>query len=83
MNGAGPVSIVAGELRALEAAMAYPEQADNMDEIIERYGEVQARYEELDGYALEGRGRERIAGLSFSPERMDGDVCALSGGWKT
>ncbi|MGB8289144.1 MAG: ABC-F family ATP-binding cassette domain-containing protein [Rhizobium ruizarguesonis] len=82
MNGAGPVSIVAGELRELEAAMADPEQADNMEEIIERYGEVQARYEELDGYALEGRAREVLAGLSYSQEMMDGDVGALSGGWK-
>ncbi|MBY5406714.1 MAG: ABC-F family ATP-binding cassette domain-containing protein [Rhizobium sp.] len=82
MNGAGPVSIVAGELRELEAAMADPEQADNMEEIIDRYGEVQARYEELDGYALDGRAREVLAGLSFSQEMMDGDVGALSGGWK-
>ncbi|PDT01745.1 glycosyl transferase family 1 [Rhizobium chutanense] len=82
MNGAGPVSIVAAELRELEAAMADPERADDMEEIIERYGEVQARYEELDGYALEGRAREVLAGLSFSQEMMDGDVGALSGGWK-
>ncbi|MDI7864482.1 ATP-binding cassette domain-containing protein [Rhizobiaceae bacterium n13] len=82
MEGAGPVSIVAAELRELEAAMADPDQADRMDEIIERYGEVQARYEELDGYALEGRAREVLAGLSFSQEMMDGDVGALSGGWK-
>ncbi|KPH05906.1 ABC-F family ATP-binding cassette domain-containing protein (plasmid) [Rhizobium acidisoli] len=82
MNGAGPVSLVAGQLRELEAAMADHEQADDMDKIIERYGEVQARYEELDGYALEGRAREVLAGLSFSQEMMDGDVGALSGGWK-
>ena len=53
-----------------------------MDEIIARYGEVQARFEELDGYALEGRAREVLAGLSFSQEMMEGDVGALSGGWK-
>ena len=82
MEGAGPVSAVAAELRELEAAMSDPDQADRMDEIIERYGEVQARYEELDGYALEGRAREVLAGLSFSQEMMDGDVGALSGGWK-
>ncbi|MGG6897935.1 ABC-F family ATP-binding cassette domain-containing protein [Rhizobium sp. BR 315] len=82
MEGAGPVSAVAAELRELEAAMIDPDQADRMDEIIERYGEVQARYEELDGYALEGRAREVLAGLSFSQEMMDGDVGALSGGWK-
>jgi ATPase subunit of ABC transporter with duplicated ATPase domains len=82
MDGAGPVSAVAGELKELETAMADPDRADDMDEIITRYGEVQARFEELDGYALEGRAREVLAGLSFTQEMMDGDVGALSGGWK-
>ncbi|MEJ8307681.1 ABC-F family ATP-binding cassette domain-containing protein [Agrobacterium larrymoorei] len=82
MEGAGPVSVIAAELRELEARMVDPDQLDQMDEIIERYGEVQARYEELDGYSLEGRAREVLAGLSFSQEMMDGDVGKLSGGWK-
>ncbi|MGH6762367.1 MAG: ABC-F family ATP-binding cassette domain-containing protein [Phyllobacterium sp.] len=82
MDGAGPVSVVAAEMRELEAAMVDPDRMDEMDAIIERYGEVQARYEELDGYALEGRAREVLSGLSFSQEMMDGDVGKLSGGWK-
>jgi ATPase subunit of ABC transporter with duplicated ATPase domains len=82
MDGAGPVSVVAAELKELEAAMADPDRADEMDEIIARYGEVQGRFEELDGYALDGRAREALAGLGFSEEMMDGDVGKLSGGWK-
>jgi ATPase subunit of ABC transporter with duplicated ATPase domains len=82
MDGAGPVSIVAGELKLLETAMADPEQEAEMEDIIARYGEVQARFEELDGYALEGRAREALAGPGFSQEMMEGDVGALSGGWK-
>ena len=82
MDGAGPVSVVAAELKELEAAMADPDRTDEMDTIIERYGEVQARFEELGGYELEGRAREVLAGLSFSQEMMEGDVGALSGGWK-
>ncbi|WP_262029102.1 ABC-F family ATP-binding cassette domain-containing protein [Microvirga sp. Mcv34] len=82
MEGAGPVSAVAAELRELEAAMVDPDKAGDLEAIIERYGEVQARYEELDGYSLEGRAREVLAGLGFSQEMMDGDVGALSGGWK-
>jgi len=82
MEGAGPVSEVAAEMRELETAMADPERADEMDAIIERYGEVQHRFQELDGYALDARAREVLAGLSFSPEMMDGDVGKLSGGWK-
>ncbi|MBP2427024.1 ABC-F family ATP-binding cassette domain-containing protein [Bradyrhizobium elkanii] len=82
MDGAGPVSVVAAELRELEAAMADPDKADEMDDIIARYGEVQHQFEELDGYALDGRAREALAGLGFSQEMMDGDVGKLSGGWK-
>jgi len=82
MDGAGAVSTVAAELAQLEAALADPDQADNLDAILERFGEVQARFEELGGYALEGKAREVLAGLGFSQEMMDGDVGALSGGWK-
>ncbi len=82
MEGAGPVSAVAAELRELETAMGDPDRADEMDEIITRYGEVQGRFEELDGYALDGRAREVLDGLGFSQEMMEGDVGALSGGWK-
>jgi ATPase subunit of ABC transporter with duplicated ATPase domains len=82
MDGAGPVSDVAAELANLEVAMADPARAGEMDAIIERYGELQAQFEDLGGYALEGKAREVLAGLSFSQEMMDGDVGALSGGWK-
>ncbi|MHB8885079.1 MAG: ABC-F family ATP-binding cassette domain-containing protein [Methylovirgula sp.] len=82
MDGAGPVSAVAAELADLESAMGDPDRADEIESLIERYGEVQSRFEELDGYALDGRAREVLAGLNFSEEMMDGDVGALSGGWK-
>jgi len=45
--------------------MADPERLDEMDEIIERYGEAQGRFEELDGYALEGRARESARGVEL------------------
>lgn len=82
MGGAGAVSEIGAELATLEAAMADPDQADQLDTIIERFGDVQARFEELGGYALEGRAREVLDGLGFSQDMMDGDVGALSGGWK-
>jgi len=82
MDGAGPVSELVEELRALEHALADPERADEMDELLERLGAAQTRFEELDGYALESRSREILAGLGFAPDTMDGDVGTLSGGWK-
>ncbi|POF62200.1 glycosyl transferase family 1 [Novacetimonas maltaceti] len=82
MDGAGPVAVIGAELSELEAAMADPERFDELDAILERFGEVQSRFEELGGYALEGRAREVLHGLGFSQEMMDGDVGRLSGGWK-
>jgi ATPase subunit of ABC transporter with duplicated ATPase domains len=82
MDGVGPVSEVAIELKALESAMADPARYDELESLVERYGEIQAKFEELDGYALESRAREVLSGLSFSDEMMEGDVGVLSGGWK-
>jgi ATPase subunit of ABC transporter with duplicated ATPase domains len=82
MEGAGAVAEVAAELATLEAGMADPDQADQLDALVDRFGEVQARFEELGGYALEGRAREVLDGLGFSQEMMDADVGKLSGGWK-
>ncbi len=82
MEGAGPVGGLMAEMAVLEAAMADPDRADEMDEIITRYGEVQGKFQELDGYSLDARAREVLDGLGFSQEMMDGDVGALSGGWK-
>ncbi len=80
--GAGEVAKVGEELAALEAAMADPDQMDRLDELVERFGEVQARFDTLDGYALSARANEVLAGLGFSEEMIAGDVGKLSGGWK-
>src|SRR5690606_10576811 len=82
MEAIGPVSAMIAEMAELEAAMGDPDQADQMDAVIERYGEVQSRFDEIDGYSLDGRAREVLDGLGFSQEMMDGDVGKLSGGWK-
>jgi ATPase subunit of ABC transporter with duplicated ATPase domains len=82
MAGAGPVSEVAAELKTLEEALADPDNGDKMDALLERFGSVQARFDDLGGYALEAKAREILAGLGFSQEMQDGDVAQLSGGWK-
>jgi ATPase subunit of ABC transporter with duplicated ATPase domains len=82
MDGAGPVAQVAAEMAELELALADPARMDEMDRLVTRFGEVQARFEELGGYALDARAREILAGLGFAQEQMDGDVGKLSGGWK-
>ena len=80
--GAGEVAEVGQELQELETAMADPEQADKLDALVERFGVVQTRFDELDGYSLAARAQAVLAGLGFSPSMVEGDVGKLSGGWK-
>jgi ATPase subunit of ABC transporter with duplicated ATPase domains len=82
LDGAGQVAALMDELKRLEHALADPEQADKMDELVERFGEVQGQFDSLGGYALESRAREILVGLGFTNEVIDGDVGSLSGGWK-
>src|ERR1700722_9430381 len=65
MAGAGEVSEVAHELHGLEHAMADPERADELEALVDRFGHVQARFDELGGYALESLARGILAGLAF------------------
>jgi ATPase subunit of ABC transporter with duplicated ATPase domains len=80
--GSGRVGDLHHELEALQHAMGDPDRADEMEKILERFGEVQEEYEHLGGYALESQAREVLHGLGFDDARIDGDVGALSGGWK-
>ena len=80
--GSGRVCDLHHELEELQHAMADPDRGDEMDKILARFGEVQEEYDHLGGYALESQAREVLHGLGFDDERIDGDVGALSGGWK-
>lgn len=80
--GAGEVSELGSEMAELEAAMADPSRGDELERLVDRYGVVQARFQELDGYSLEPRAQEILAGLGFRPEMVADDVAKLSGGWK-
>jgi len=80
--GSGRLGDLHHELEALQHAMTDPARASDMDEILERFGEVQQEYDHQGGYALEAQAREVLLGLGFDEERTSGDVGALSGGWK-
>ncbi len=82
MAGAGEVSEAAHELHTLEQAMADPARAHEIEQLVERFGHAQARFDELGGYALESRAQEILTGLGFREEVVQGDVGKLSGGWK-
>ena len=80
--GCGRVGDLHHELEELQAALADPERADEMEKILDRFGDVQDDYQGLGGYELEARAREVLAGLGFADDQVGGDAGALSGGWK-
>src|SRR5215212_10671376 len=63
--GSGRLGDLHHELHDLQHAMADPDRADDMDKILERFGEVQEAYDHLGGYALEAQAREVLLGLGF------------------
>ena len=80
--GSGRLGDLHHELIELEHALGDPARADEMEKILERFGEVQGEYQQRGGYELEARAREVLHGLGFADALIDGDVGALSGGWK-
>jgi ATPase subunit of ABC transporter with duplicated ATPase domains len=80
--GSGRLGTLHHELEALQQQLADPALADGMDRVLARFGEVQEEYDHLGGYALESQAREVLHGLGFDDAWIDGDVGALSGGWK-
>jgi ATP-binding cassette subfamily F protein 3 len=69
-----------GALEDLARAMARP---DPDPALIERYGEVQHRFESMGGYRLEVRAKVILGGLGFRPEEMHRPLREFSGGWRT
>jgi ATPase subunit of ABC transporter with duplicated ATPase domains len=78
--GAGEVAKLGEELAHLEKRMEAA--GDDFDRVLERYGEVQARFSELGGYELESRAHTILHGLGLSQEQVTGPMSALSGGWR-
>ncbi|MDX2094005.1 MAG: ABC-F family ATP-binding cassette domain-containing protein [Kofleriaceae bacterium] len=78
--GAGEVAELGTELAELTAKLENP--ADDLDDVVTRFGEVQARYQDLGGYELEARAQSILHGLGFADSQMQNDVGTLSGGWK-
>ncbi len=54
--GSGRLGDLHHELEDLQRAMADPAKADDMDRILERFGDVQDEYQHLGGYELESAG---------------------------
>jgi ATP-binding cassette, subfamily F, member 3 len=85
LAGAGAVSGIERRMRHIEAEMAEasadPAAADELAELMDEYGRLQHRFEQLGGWSLEAEARRILAGLGFAQADMDRDIGEFSGGW--
>jgi len=74
------------EMGELAARMGDPATLADPDEyaaIMERYADVQARFEHAGGYTIEQRARQVLDGLGFTREQQAAPATQLSGGQQT
>jgi ATP-binding cassette subfamily F protein 3 len=69
-------------IQELEAAMCEPMPEDEMANLLERYGNIQAEFEHRGGYDLESRAKIILTGLGIGPDDYHHPVETFSGGWK-
>ncbi len=81
LRGAEHITELQDKLAELEAKMAVA-TGEEATKVIERYGELQSRFEQLGGYAIEAEAHQVLAGLGFAPEAATRSVKELSGGWR-
>ncbi|RII29949.1 MAG: glycosyl transferase family 1 [Geobacter sp.] len=82
MAGSAETVRLAGELKAMEAAMCEPMDDDAMAALLERYGVAQEEFEHRGGYDLDTRAQTVLTGLGIGPDRFNHPVESFSGGWK-
>jgi ATP-binding cassette, subfamily F, member 3 len=74
------------EMTELAARMSDPEvlvEADAYSAILDRYADLQARFEHAGGYTLEQRVQQVLDGLGFTREQQSAPAAYLSGGQQT
>jgi len=69
--------------RRLEEIHARMEAGDGSEELLREYGDLQHRFEELDGYALEARADALAHEVGFRDEDLHRRAGSLSGGERT
>jgi ATP-binding cassette subfamily F protein 3 len=69
-------------IQELEAAMCQPMTEDEMANLLENYGNIQAEFEHRGGYDLESRAQIILTGLGIGPDDYHRPVETFSGGWK-
>ncbi|MBN2441277.1 MAG: ABC-F family ATP-binding cassette domain-containing protein [Spirochaetales bacterium] len=82
LSGAGGIFEIGRQLTDLEHRMADPEGEGLTDDEMDRYGELQMKFQSHGGYELESNAETILDGLGIGRDRWGLPVDIFSGGWK-
>jgi ATP-binding cassette, subfamily F, member 3 len=82
MSASSKVMELAEQIKKMEATMGEPMSDDEMEALLDRYGEARTEYEHRGGYDLESRAQTVLTGLGIGPDEYNFPIESFSGGWK-
>ncbi len=68
-------------LKVLETEISETTNPDELEKLIQYYGELQTRFENMGGYNLETEAKKILFGLSFKERDLNRKTEEFSGGW--
>ncbi|MEK6773235.1 MAG: ABC-F family ATP-binding cassette domain-containing protein [Bdellovibrionota bacterium] len=85
-SAVGDIEKIQNELRDIEKNLerSATENVDDetMNQWLERYGELQSRFDDIGGYSVESKAAEILTGLGIGPDDYHRPTESFSGGWK-
>jgi ATP-binding cassette subfamily F protein 3 len=81
LAGAGTVAGIGRRMEHIEQEMAETTAEDELAELMDEYGRLQHRFEQLGGWSLESEARRILGGLGFADADAERDIGEFSGGW--
>jgi ATP-binding cassette subfamily F protein 3 len=81
LAGAGTISGIGRRLTHIEQELAEATEESELTELMDEYGRLQHRFEQLGGWSIEAEARRILAGLGFAEGDAERDIGEYSGGW--
>jgi ATP-binding cassette subfamily F protein 3 len=83
-SSAGNINAIQEEMRQIEKEMEESEDtmSDEFMDLINEYGELQERFQMLDGFKIKSKIEKILIGLGFFEKDFDRETSEFSGGWQ-
>lgn len=83
-SSAGNINAIQDEMRQIEKEMEESEDtmSDEFMDLINEYGELQERFQMLDGFKIKSKIEKILIGLGFGEKDFDRETAEFSGGWQ-